>query len=373
MAPRTHLVRLTSLRFFAALAVVVSHIPFTLTPSPDRSPLEGLGATGVGFFFALSGFILTFAHNPADTRRRFYRKRFARVYPLHFATFLLAIPVLLIVGQEMTRREAITNLLLVQSWFPSPDIYFGMNAPSWSLSCEFLFYLIFPFLIPAIRRLRSRAAGAACVTALVLNVALAGSITALVGDGGTADFLTYIFPPARVLGFVAGCLLAQWMLTGRRFGQPAMLAAALLCAGYLVVAALDARMPLGRGIEDALLLPLVLFLIATAAQADLDEKPGTLRSRPLRLLGEWSFALYLTHWLLAILVSHSLPAAGLSAGLQAAADLIFVGVAVGISAVLYYAVERPLEKRLRGAPPRLDMVDAGPPGEARSVESTPTA
>ncbi len=63
----------------------------------------------------------------------------------------------------------------------------------------------------------------------------------------------------------------------------------------------------GQGIEDSLLLPFLLVLIASAAVADIDHKPGILTSRPLRLLGEWSFALYLTHWLLVMVLGHDLP------------------------------------------------------------------
>lgn len=324
----------------------------------------------------MSGFILTWSHRPTDTAVRFYRRRFARVYPMHFTTMLLSIPVLLLVGWGISRAELASNVLLVQAWVPVPEIFFGMNSPSWSLSCELLFYLLFPFAIPLLRRLGDRGAGIAFAAAIVLNLVLAAAITALVSNESTAWFLVHIFPPTRLVGFLAGCVLAQWMLSGRRFGQSVGLSAGLLCLGFVGVFSIDiatGTVP-GRGVEDAVLLPLILFVIATAAQADIDKKGGALRSRPLRLLGEWSFALYLTHWLLALLLSNFLPPwVGASPlVVRAGVDLAFVVVAIVLSAGFYNAVERPAERRLRGAPPRPAMAEiAG--GETRTATHSDSA
>jgi peptidoglycan/LPS O-acetylase OafA/YrhL len=61
---------------------------------------------------------------------------------------------------------------------------------------------------------------------------------------------------------------------------------------------------LGHGVEDAVVLPFILLVIASAATANISGK-GTFLSHPWMVrLGEWSFALYLTHWLLVELVVH---------------------------------------------------------------------
>jgi len=49
---------LTGLRFMAALAVLLFHIPYVL-PSASTQPILSDGALGVSFFFVLSGFILS--------------------------------------------------------------------------------------------------------------------------------------------------------------------------------------------------------------------------------------------------------------------------------------------------------------------------
>ena len=56
---------------------------------------------------------------------------------MHAATWVLAFPVLILAQQEISALQAGSNLLLLQAWVPDSTVYFGMNAPSWSLSNEF--------------------------------------------------------------------------------------------------------------------------------------------------------------------------------------------------------------------------------------------
>lgn len=354
---RVFLDRLTSLRFFAALVVVLNHITREFAPIPGVSTLAVLGTTGVGFFFALSGFILTWNLRDDDTFGRFYRRRFARVYPMHFITFLIAVPVLLWTGSRVTVAEFVTNALLAQSWVPDRDVYFGMNAPSWSLACEAFFYLAFPLVIPLLRRVSARSVRTTVIALIVMNMLIAATVTVTLGTGYLSSFLLYVFPPFRIVGFLAGCALALWMKDGVRADHPLWMPA--LALGVVYCGLVGAQLvfgPSGHGVEDAILLPFVLWLIAVAASSDLARKPGWLRSRLAIRLGEWSFALYLTHWLLMTVAIHLFPTVYDSPlAVRLIADSVFVVVAVGLSALFYYVVEAPLEKRLRGARPRPAM------------------
>ncbi len=83
---------LTALRFIAATMIVLHH---------SRGNFGIPGAVGdyfnfaqaVTFFFILSGFVLAYSYptlSGLPAVGRFYRARIARLWPLHFTTFVLA-------------------------------------------------------------------------------------------------------------------------------------------------------------------------------------------------------------------------------------------------------------------------------------------
>lgn len=346
------------MRFFAALLVLLSHSTRDIATVPGLSRFADLGTTGVGFFFALSGFVLTWSHREGDHAGAFYRRRFARIYPLYLATFLLAIPVLLVTSHTLSAPEAGWGLLVLQSWVDNPGVYFGMNAPSWSLSCELLFYAVFPAIIPFVARASRRAAAVGVVALAAAYLVIATSVTiSLSSEPDTARFFLYVFPAFRLLGFISGCLLARLAQAGARAVVPFPAAVGALAVAYVAVLFSSSHhLIVGHGMEDGLLLPFILLTLFAAAQADIDGRPGLLTRRLLVRLGEWSFALYLTHWLLDQSVAAAWP------GLQdaavpgrVAANVGFAVVAVGLSAAFYYGLERPLERRLRGTRPRPEM------------------
>ena len=142
---RKELRALTSLRFFAVAMIVFFHsrdlfgISKQLVDSVPR-------AQAMSFFFVLSGFILVYVYPSLDTFsdiRRFWVARFARLWPVHFAAFLLLV-VLLHKGLSLS---ALLNLAMINSWIPFIPYYMSYNWVSWAIATEFAFYLLFPLLI----------------------------------------------------------------------------------------------------------------------------------------------------------------------------------------------------------------------------------
>ena len=140
---------LTSLRFFAAAAIVIGHAhsSFGSAGLAISFPLD----QGVSFFFVLSGFILAYTYpnlREVSSVRHFWIARFARIWPAHLATLLLVT----IVAPNMPPVEhrlsiTLANILLLQSWLPFRDSILSYNGVAWSISTEFFFYLCFPVLI----------------------------------------------------------------------------------------------------------------------------------------------------------------------------------------------------------------------------------
>ena len=95
--------------------------------------------------------------------------------------------------------------------------------------------------------------------------------------------------------------------------------------------------------------PLAL-LIATAAVKDADGA-RTVFARPwLVRLGEWSFALYLSHLLVVTLIVYELPADMSGAG-RLLVEVVTLPVLVAISGILHIWVEKPMNRYLRAARP----------------------
>ncbi|MGV0997330.1 acyltransferase family protein [Empedobacter falsenii] len=150
---------LTSLRFFFAFVVFLSHLTFVKTNLAWYNYLKNNvffeGYLGVGFFFILSGFVLALNYekkvidNPNFDKKKFYIARIARIYPLHVLTFCVMLPFVIInVWQGYFHWDiAGANLFLLQSYIPVKDFYFSINNVSWSISTELFFYLMFPFYV----------------------------------------------------------------------------------------------------------------------------------------------------------------------------------------------------------------------------------
>lgn len=143
---------LTSLRFFAALAIVILHMQGRkMLPMPADATL----ALGVSFFFVLSGFILSHVYGRMEnvTSASYLRNRLARIWPLHAVTLVISAVLLWssALANPKWQQVAVINLSLLHAWIPLAGPPFSFNGVSWSISAELGFYLLFPLLARAKR------------------------------------------------------------------------------------------------------------------------------------------------------------------------------------------------------------------------------
>jgi peptidoglycan/LPS O-acetylase OafA/YrhL len=160
--------QLTGVRFIAAFWVLMYHFQGPLDRLhllvPVVADLLRVGRLGVDLFFALSGFILTYTYlkklGPSFAARAagiFLWLRLARIWPVHFVMLNVAGLALVaqskVTGDSLSRSwfnpvDYVKNLLLVQEWGPNPQR--GWNFVAWSLSMEWLAYLLFPLVVMAL-------------------------------------------------------------------------------------------------------------------------------------------------------------------------------------------------------------------------------
>jgi peptidoglycan/LPS O-acetylase OafA/YrhL len=359
---RARLDSLTGLRFIAALTVFFDHAGLETVFRSHEADflLTGLTASlaeaAVGFFFMLSGFVLTWSATPGDTPRSFWRRRAAKILPNHVLTWTAGLVLLAASGTAFRVADTIPSLFLVHSWIPSVPVIEGTDGPNWSLACEALFYLSFPVLAPLIGRIPearlwrwAAALGAAIMVVPFISLLLPYHPTLF---GLPLPFYRFWFtiflPPVRVLDFALGIVLARIVLAGRwRPVRARWVAAALLVAWPVSLA-----VPVPFDFLLPFVFPLVL-LLGTGAMADLGGRASVLSSRPMVWLGEISYAFYLVHYLVLHFLHLALGGGTWSWPGAVAFIAASLALSIAISAALYTLVERPVMRRWgRRAPAR---------------------
>ncbi len=144
---------LTFFRFITAFFVFIFHVKIHLGLEIginliDRFILQG--AIFMSAFFVLSGFILFFVYYKKDfsiekNRNEYYIRRIAKIYPSYVFTAILAYFFMNNVSFIQGLVVFPMTILCLQSLFYSTFPYL-LNGGLWSLSVEFIFYCLFPFI-----------------------------------------------------------------------------------------------------------------------------------------------------------------------------------------------------------------------------------
>jgi peptidoglycan/LPS O-acetylase OafA/YrhL len=352
--PLEKIAALTSLRFFAALFVVLYHVTGIYLPWTQQSSIlvnfVALGYISVSFFFLLSGYILAVVYlrrgGPVAVAP-FYRARFARVYPLFFITLILDTPFLFLSRwttyglKSAVLKTAITfagNTVMLQAWFLRLR---GIDNPNWSLSVETLFYLIFPFLGVVLWKLRGFKLG---LTAALVYLGGQALVFAL-----TLHFPRELFelcPCVHVTTFVLGILLARWQWLkkqekgdGARGTSPGI----LLLVTTLALAGFGAVLYWAPGenanVRDGLLAPIFAAFIWAFSHSNWFFAK-VLSARWLVVLGEASFGLYLIHFP----VTHFFERQGWVH--SPFMFPVFLTSCIGLSVLSFYYFETPIRSKL---------------------------
>lgn len=338
---------LTSLRFAAALLVFGVHTAVLLGPlfphSLGYGRVMSAGATGVGFFFVLSGFVLTWSRRPDERGREFVRRRAARILPNHVLTWAATALLYSAIGLALPTGPALSSLFLVHAWVPIKSWFNGMDTPSWSLCCEALFYVLFPLLLVKLRALSTQRLR--LVVGLGLLVPLAAAVVAgplaSVTSPQVGNWIVVDFPVARLAEFVLGIAVALELTRGTLPRISPAAAAAAVAVGLVVV-------DLAHTQHLLVIVTLLPFAagVAAAARAELDGRLRWLRHPWAIRLGQWSFAFYLVHWLVLVVALRLHPHPFSAFGAVAAVVLSLLA-SITVSAGVFMLWERPMERALR--------------------------
>jgi peptidoglycan/LPS O-acetylase OafA/YrhL len=209
-APKHHrLAWLDALRGFAALCVVFDH-GSTLMLMPVRDFLYrwlDLGQFGVFVFFLVSGYIIPASLERKGSVRGFWTSRLFRLYPMYVLALVLAGAAYLtgygtIRGAEHHPGQSVFAWLLML-----PNLLTGPNVPNvtWTLSYEMVFYLLLVALFSwGVHRRSGWYATAFAVGAVALGGVLPmAALTRWAGHAAHGGLALNLVADALVLGGIA--------------------------------------------------------------------------------------------------------------------------------------------------------------------------
>jgi peptidoglycan/LPS O-acetylase OafA/YrhL len=304
---------LSSLRFIAAIMVLFVHLPIDRDWPLFFYSLIRNSFIGVSLFFVLSGFILCYTYYPAFQKGlkgklwNFWVARFARIYPMYLLTLLLSLFIQnsFAIGGPF---YSLVHLLGLQTYISDPYYLVLFNVPSWSVSAEIFFYMLFPFLL-YLSIVALKTAPQLFVTGFVLLVIQFSLLTAATGWNFTQQY--YIFynsGPGRLCEFLIGLLAGRLFLLWRHRPVSKMevrwvsLLVAASVVGVIGIMTVDKTvLQIYRfGAIYAVPFAIIIFWLARY-----NTRISKFMSAPVFvLLGEASYSFYLLHMLVILIMNN---------------------------------------------------------------------
>jgi len=378
LKPKVYFPGLHGIRFLAALAVVVHHIEQLKGLAKTGFPLppaqwHGLGLSGVGLFFVLSGFLITYlllTENQELGRidiAKFYGRRILRIWPLYYLIVLLAffvVPHLTNFGGAPITTQPHFSMTLLLFLLILPHFAISLYPPvfgasqTWSIGVEEHFYIVWPLLVRLfIKRLMLLFAGL-----IVCKLLLLRGLPSLAYRGGLWGWDPALVTVLNVTHELVRVFQIEYMTIGAM--------AAYLFFGGTFKRATWLLNPVLQALNFLLLIWLIdhddfrfyniiqasvfaLFIVHVVTNSKLWP---VLDCKPLRYLGTISYGIYMFHpVIIALLVDKltTIPAVKASSGLlNGLLYSLTIAATIGIAALSYAFFETPFLRMKK----RLEMV-----------------
>ncbi|WP_261858654.1 acyltransferase family protein [Photobacterium sanguinicancri] len=377
-----HLPLLTSIRGFAAFFVALFHTRLVLFPQwkeniANTSQLLENGYLWVDIFFILSGFVMMHVYRNSFQQgctmakwRHFMWLRFSRIYPLFLMTllFLLGWESIKHVygigfyGGELLNSWGLAGIPAFQGPFNTSDTLFAnlfllqsltsqalsWNFPGWSLSVEWLCYMMFPIILALLSFNAKRSSWLPILVFFLLY--------GLISTTGTIDLTSGI--PAFLRG-LCGFSLGAWMCLIRiphnikRFISNDWVLFALVISLVLL---LHHKLGTGQILSVYLLFALLVFCGANHTQ-NTSLFMRLFDNKLTQYLGDISYSVYLWHSVLLLIgvevINQLAPEFTLwwyqqsGLGAFALALALYTVVLLTISTASYHLLEKPALRQLR--------------------------
>lgn len=344
-----HIPSLDGLRALSFLLVFVSHIGF------ERYIPGGFGVT---VFFFLSGYLITTLlrveaeKNGTVNLSHFWLRRVLRILPPFYLVLAAALLLSAIVDPPGTLSPPAVwaQALQYTNYWVIAHGYEGQPSGTgvyWSLAVEEHFYLVFPWVYIALRKLQLSGRSQALVLWSLCGIVLLWRVVLVFAHHAPME-RTYLATDTRLDSILFGCALAVWnnpvldaaSLRERRWKYVYVPLAALLLAFCIVMRGDGFRETLRYSLQGAALT--VVFIAAIRYH-----RWGVfswLNSRLMVFIGVLTYSLYLLHLAVIFGVERMLPGEGI-----VTQGIVAFVVNMSLAWLIFVTVEKPcgrLRRRL---------------------------
>lgn len=319
---QSHMPALDGLRGIAIILVLLHHAwvfsPFVPTTWTERAyaVFGNAGWIGVDLFFVLSGFLITGilvdTKGSAQFFQKFFARRILRIFPLYYASLLLFLVILpragfltsdLLIAQEnqFWFWTYFSNVLIASDGWQESSLFL---SHFWSLAVEEQFYMIWPFAVAWLSRNRLMK-----LCFLAIPLAWSARFVLALMDNNIA---AYVLMPARLSTLLVGAWFALYVRSPAS-EKRVDLRRVLLGASILLVL-LGVVVTMDRGLQNLTDLGQLSGFPAVAGLAGLaiffassreSLYTKALSSGVLRFFGRYSYAIYIWHLPLILILART--------------------------------------------------------------------
>ena len=230
----------------------------------------------------------------------FWLKRIARIYPMYVLALLLFVLYNYTVQEidSSIPKRIILEIFGINRW-----VYDGsINYPSWTVSCEFFFYFLFPFSLPLLVKSSFNKLTVIILILYTLNIIFTvfyeKNLQHLLSINTSFIYQTLVksirlHPIFKYTIFLFGCLAGRFYLTSKKmlfFEKNSILIASV---SLVIVAIFYQYNIVEQSLFDAGFLSIVYFFLVLALCSFSGKLLKALSWKPFIFLGEISYGIYI--------------------------------------------------------------------------------
>jgi peptidoglycan/LPS O-acetylase OafA/YrhL len=334
--------------------VFFNHLPLHINPLFFMA-LQQTFYTGVGFFFLLSGFLITYRYYDSINaggiwKQDYFVKRFARIYPVYF----LLVTIVIIINKNFDAIYLLQNYTLTHNLFFLFQSAGTAISPSWTLTVEECFYLLAPIIIFLTKRFGIALPFCISIAVYLIFLFTYGEGSPLTKNGFGFSIDSFF---GRFFEFYVGIFLAKIVRkrenkkhenTGTAFLTfTAIILIALLLIPLIYVLNKETEIKYAvMLIVNNLLLPLPVGMLYFGLIFERTFIRKILSSNFFRLCGRSSYAFYLLHIPVINFIGNPLLQKYFASNYNAYVIVVLI-ITFFLSILLFFFYEEPMNKLIK--------------------------